>query len=241
MGTWYKINPNPNHCKERNLLGNRLPFSRKTLPKESLSDLTTRNLIGPSRTRNTTESIFSIGTKFATMRAKRYRECSETFCFSWGKRQENGTDNEKYYDSSKILQIPLERFTSRVQKRPSWKRSTPGNAGSQNLSGLRWPGDSQREVCWVYANGGIINGGVACVCAKWRVFVHFARFCAFLCVSVRFFLPKWPAEKREFAHNRAKMCKKRFYAIPPWVIPAFACHWVWGVIHANWFAENTLS
>ena len=43
----------------------------------------------------------------------------------------------------------------------------------------------------------------------------FANFCAFLCVSVRFFLPKRPAEKRKVAHKRAKMCKKRFYAIPP--------------------------
>ena len=55
-------------------------------------------------------------------------------------------------------------------------------------------------------------------CAILRVFVF---FCAFLCA---FFLPKWPAEKRKFAHNRAKMCKKRFYAIPPLVIPPFACH-----------------
>ena len=39
-----------------------------------------------------------------------------------------------------------------------------------------------------------------------------------------FFLPKWPAEKREIVHNRAKMCKKRFFAIPPLVIPPFACH-----------------
>ena len=52
----------------------------------------------------------------------------------------------------------------------------------------------------------------------------FARFGTFLCISVHFFLPKWPAEKRKFAHNRAKMCKKRFYAIPPLVIPPFACH-----------------
>ena len=77
---------------------------------------------------------------------------------------------------------------------------------------------------WVHANGGIINGGVACVGAEWRVFVHFSRFGAFLCVSVRFFLPKWPAKKRKFAHNPAKMCKKRFYAVPPLVIPPFACH-----------------
>ena len=58
-------------------------------------------------------------------------------------------------------------------------------------------------------------------CAFLRVF---ARFCAFWCVSVCFLVPKWPAEKRKFAHNRAKMCKKRFFAIPPLVIPPFACH-----------------
>ena len=52
----------------------------------------------------------------------------------------------------------------------------------------------------------------------------FVRFCAFLCVYVLFVVPKWHAEKRKFAHNRAKMCKKRFYAIPPLVIPPFACH-----------------
>ena len=38
-----------------------------------------------------------------------------------------------------------------------------------------------------------------------------ARCCVFLCVSVRLFLPKWPAEKQGKAHNRAKICKKRFY------------------------------
>ena len=79
-------------------------------------------------------------------------------------------------------------------------------------------------IFWVHANGGIINGGTACVGAKWRVFVHFASFCVFLCVSVRFILPKWPAKKRKFAQNPAKMCKKRFYAVPPLVIPPFACH-----------------
>ena len=52
--------------------------------------------------------------------------------------------------------------------------------------------------------------------------IFFSRVCAFLRVSVRFFLPKWPAEKRKIAHNRAKMCKK--HAIPPLVIPPFACH-----------------
>ena len=65
------------------------------------------------------------------------------------------------------------------------------------------------------------NGAFLCI---------FARFCAFLCVSARFFLPKWPAKKRKLAQNSAKMCKKRFYAIPPLVIPPFACHRVLGWI-----------
>ena len=55
-------------------------------------------------------------------------------------------------------------------------------------------------------------------CAFFRVL---ALFCAFLCFL---FLPKWPAEKRKVVHNRTKICKKRFYAIPPFVIPPFACH-----------------
>ena len=42
-----------------------------------------------------------------------------------------------------------------------------------------------------------------------------AGFCAFLCVSERFFLTKWAATKRKIAQNSAEMCKKRFYAIPP--------------------------
>ena len=81
----------------------------------------------------------------------------------------------------------------------------------------------------MHANGGIINGSVACVGANYgafllsflRVSAIFFVFCTFLCV---FFPPKWPAKKREFVQNPAKMCKKRFCAIPPLVIPPFACH-----------------
>ena len=36
---------------------------------------------GPSRTKNTTESKFSTGSKFTTAVAKRYRECSEMLLF----------------------------------------------------------------------------------------------------------------------------------------------------------------
>ena len=54
-------------------------------------------------------------------------------------------------------------------------------------SGLKPPFESPHldfpEIIWVHANGGIINGGVACVCAKWCVFVY---FCAFLRFFVRF-------------------------------------------------------
>ena len=61
-----------------------------------------------------------------------------------------------------------------------------------------------------------------CKMTRFCARVPFLRF--FWCVSVRFFLPKWPVEKRAFAHNRAKMCNKRSYAIPPVVVPPSACH-----------------
>ena len=48
-----------------------------------------------------------------------------------------------------------------------------------------------------------------------------ARFCAFLCVSVRFFLPKWPAEKRKIVHNRANMCKKALLCNTPFSYTPF--------------------
>ena len=80
---------------------------------------------------------------------------------------------------------------------------------------MQFPADKKR-IAWVHANRGAINGGVACVCAKWRVFAHFVRFCAFfvrfLCV---FFVPKWPAEKRKFAHNRAKNVQKALFCNTP--------------------------
>ena len=58
---------------------------------------------------------------------------------------------------------------------------------------------------WVHA----LTGVLPCVCVKWRIFVHvcafkFALFCTFVCISVLFFLPKWPAEKRKIAQ---KFCK----------------------------------
>ena len=60
-----------------------------------------------------------------------------------------------------------------------------------------------------------------CKMARFCAFLRvFELFCAFLCV---FSFPKWPATKRELAQNSAKMCKRRFYAIPPLVIPPFAC------------------
>ena len=87
----------------------------------------------------------------------------------------------------------------------------------------------------MHANGGIIKGGVACVCAEWRVFVNycaflhsFVRFCAFLDSFVHFCAffsyQNGLQKERKFAQNSAKMSKKRFYAIPPLVIPPFACH-----------------
>ena len=61
----------------------------------------------------------------------------------------------------------------------------------------------QTVFIWV---GGFLGG--SSLHEKWRFFAH---FCAFWRFFVPIFVPKWPAEKR---------C----YAIPPLVIPPFACH-----------------
>ena len=50
-------------------------------------------------------------------------------------------------------------------------------------------------------------------------------FCAFLCDFAVFVVPFFPAKDGlQKAQNRGKICKKCFYAIPPLVIPPFACH-----------------
>ena len=83
----------------------------------------------------------------------------------------------------------------------------------------------QRVLTWVHANGGIINGGVACVCAKWCAFVH---FCAFLRFFVRFcaFFPTKRACKKaqicaEFWKNvqKALLCNTPFSYTPFCVSP----------------------
>ena len=51
-----------------------------------------------------------------------------------------------------------------------------------------------------------------CEMVRFRVFFCLLRFC--VC-----FLPKWAAKKRKSAQNFAKMCKKRFYAIPLYLYP----------------------
>ena len=50
---------------------------------------------GPSRTKNSTESQVSTGSKFATAVRKRYGECSEVLVFLRKKKQENGTDSKR--------------------------------------------------------------------------------------------------------------------------------------------------
>ena len=83
------------------------------------------------------------------------------------------------------------------------------------------------NIFCVHANGGI-NGGVACVCAKWRVSVH---FCAFLCFFVRycaFFATKMACKKAqiicaEFCKNvqEALLCNTPFSYTPFCVSPNF--------------------
>ena len=59
---------------------------------------------GPSRTKNSTESRFSTGSKFATAVAKWYGECSEMLVFL-GKRGRKTVQRVKNYGGSKILRI----------------------------------------------------------------------------------------------------------------------------------------
>ena len=61
------------------------------------------------------------------------------------------------------------------------------------------------------------------LCKTARFWAFLRVFALFLCCSVRFFPAKTTCTKKK-ARNPAKMCKKRFHAIPPVVIPPFACH-----------------
>ena len=78
------------------------------------------------------------------------------------------------------------------------------------------------RTSWVHVNGGITNGGVACVVVRFCELLRvLALFCAFLSV---FSYQNGLQKSANFAQNSARMCTKRFHAIPPLVIPPFACH-----------------
>ena len=61
---------------------------------------------------------------------------------------------------------------------------------------------------WVHANGGIINGGVACICAKWRVFVHFCAFLRFFVRFCAFFPTKMGCKKASNLRRILQKCAK---------------------------------
>ena len=74
---------------------------------------------------------------------------------------------------------------------------------------------------WSKTHCGFVLSAASCILATWHVSW---RFCP-LCISARFAVPKWHAEKPKFAQNCANMCKgSAFYAIPPSVIPPGVCH-----------------
>ena len=62
-------------------------------------------------------------------------------------------------------------------------------------------------LTWVHVNGGVINGGVACVRARWRV------LCVFACFLVRFcaFFPTEMACKKR---RKALLCNTPFELHP---------------------------
>ena len=54
----------------------------------------------------------------------------------------------------------------------------------------------------VHANGGIINGGVACVCAKWRVLVYVCAFVFFFWCFCAFLSTKMGCKKAQIDLHR---------------------------------------
>ena len=64
--------------------------------------------------------------------------------------------------------------------------------------------------------------GVACVCARWRGFVHLGAFLCFFCVFLCVFACENGLQKS--ANLRIIVQKYAFYATPPLVITLSACH-----------------
>ena len=63
----------------------------------------------------------------------------------------------------------------------------------------------------MHANGVELTGVLYASVRNAAFLCIFARFCTFLCVSVRFFPTKMGCKKRKFAQNSAKMCKKNAF------------------------------
>ena len=96
------------------------------------------------------------------------------------------------------------------------KRLEPNLKGVASSSHSHTRDNPSRNKTRVHANGAFSDGGVACVCAKWRVFVHFCAFLRFLLRFCAFFPTKMGCKKkREFVQKSVK----RFHAMPPLVVP----------------------
>ena len=96
------------------------------------------------------------------------------------------------------------------------------------------PNGVVEDLCRVHANGGIINGGVACVCAKCGAFLCIlALFCAFFVCFCAFFPTKMACKKAqigaEFCKNvqKALLCNTPFSENPLLRVTDFECTGSW--------------
>ena len=79
---------------------------------------------------------------------------------------------------------------------------------------------SKPHIFWVHANGGIINGGVACICAKWCAFMHFCAVLRFFVRFCAFFFCQNGQQKSANLHIIVQKCAKTaFMQYPLWLYP----------------------
>ena len=84
------------------------------------------------------------------------------------------------------------------------------------------------HLVWVHANGVIVNGGVACVGAKWRIFVHFCAFLRFFACFCALFPAKMACKKAQICTESCKnVLKNVFTQYPLYLYPLLRVTDLW--------------
>ena len=80
-------------------------------------------------------------------------------------------------------------------------RNVRGKSGPKSLCLCCFfvPDFTSTNFAWVHANGGIVNRGVACVCAKWHIFVH-------SCAVLHFFVRVCALSPTKMGRKEAQIC-----------------------------------